>query len=80
MEIYDVITLDDEKDYLNIQEIVYENYPYHMFLLLDSEKNPTEDYFIFKRIDLEDGFELEEVAEDLEKKLFPLFQKNYDEE
>ena len=63
MEKYDILTLENDKDYV-INEIT--NYNDHKYLLLievDSNENILDEKLIVELIETEDGFDLEEVTD-----------------
>jgi len=65
MELYDILTLDDGKDYSLVKMEEYEGETYCMLIEVDSEENPLEDVLILKKVSLNDKeFEFEELSEE----------------
>lgn len=78
IELYDILTLDDDQKYVNLQELEYEKERYHLLVLLDEEERPTEEHVILKYVDHNGMMEFEDVSEKLAQILFPLFQDEYE--
>lgn len=77
---YDILTLDDNMSYVNLEEITYQDEVYMLLVLLDEEENPTEEYTILKKVVISDSeYELEEIDEALHDTLMPIFQENFRE-
>lgn len=65
MELFDIVTLDDDKDYSLIKMETYQDEIYCLFIEVDKEENPLENVLILKKISLPNGsFELEELGEE----------------
>ncbi len=75
---YEILTLDDNKDYANMQELSYEGQTYAFLLELDKESNPTEEFVILKKIMVNDtDYEFEEITDELMDVLLDLFEKEF---
>ncbi len=62
MELYDIITLDDHKDYSLIKMEEYQGDTYCMFLEVDKEENPLDQVLILRKVPISDTeFEFEEL-------------------
>lgn len=78
---YEILTLDDDKDYANMQELSYEGETYAFLLEIDKEENPTEEFLILKKVMINDtDFEFEEVEEEKMDLLLDLFEKEFQKE
>ena len=78
---YEILTLDDNKDYANMQELTYEGSTYAFLLEIDQNENPTEEFLILKKIMLNDtDYEFEEVEEEKMDALLDLFEKEFQKE
>ena len=61
---YEILTLDDNMSYVNLEEITYQDEVYMLLVLLDEEENPTEEYTILKKVVISDSeYELEEIID-----------------
>lgn len=64
MELYDIVTLDDNKDYSLVKMEHYHDETYCLFIEVDQDENPKENIIILKKILLPDGtFEFEELED-----------------
>jgi len=78
---YEILTLDDNKDYANMQELTYEGETYAFLLEVDKEDNPTEEFLILKKIMINDTeYEFEEVPDGKMDDLLDLFEKEFTKE
>lgn len=63
MEKYDILTLDNNKDYV-INEIAdYNNHKYLLLIEIDSNENILNEKLIVELIKTDGGFDLEEVTD-----------------
>jgi hypothetical protein len=75
IEIGNIITLENNMDFLIIEETIYDNNKYVLTVLTDKEDNILNKYMIFKVISKDEGFYLDPVKDnDLCKKLYELFK------
>lgn len=81
MELYDILTLDDDKDYALIQMEEIEGSTYCLLVEVDQEENPLENYMIYKRITIsETEYEFEELDEEEYPKIAEVFADHFEEE
>lgn len=65
MELYDVFTLDDNRDYSLVKMEEYQGKTYCLLVEVDSEGNPLEEMLILRKIPIDqDEFEFEELDEE----------------
>jgi len=65
METYDILTLDDHKDYALVETKDYEGATYCLLVEVDQDENPLENTVILKKVLVNDTeFELEEIDEE----------------
>lgn len=65
MELYDILTLDDGKDYSLVKMEEYEGETYCMLIEVDEEENPLENVLILKKVELnEKEFEFEDLNDE----------------
>lgn len=63
MELYDILTLDDGKDYSLIKMEEYKGETYCMLIEVDASENPLEEVLLLKKVPLnEEEFEFEELS------------------
>jgi len=78
MELYDIVTLDDNRDYSLIKMEEYQGETYCMFIEVDAEENPLEDILILRKIDLnEEEFEFEELSEKELEEVSEIFKDQF---
>ncbi len=76
MELYDILTLDDDKDYALLKMETIKDEPYCLLVEVDQEENPLENSLILRRITLPDGsFEFEELVEEEYNMISEIFQE-----
>lgn len=76
MELYDILTLDDDKDYALLKMEKIKDETYCLLVEVDKEENPLENSMILRRIELPDGtFELEELVEEEYNMVSEIFQE-----
>lgn len=74
MEIYDVITLEDNKEYVILDIVDYQDNKYLYCVEIDKDENPIDEYIVAKLIS---PTEVEEVIdEELLKNLAKLFEED----
>ena len=78
MEINDIITFEDNKEYLILDITDYNNAKYIYTVRIDEEEIPTNEYKYFKVFVENNDYRVEEVGEEnLIKLLTSLFTTNY---
>ncbi len=78
MEINDVITFDDNKEYVILDITNYNNHMYLYTVRIDEEEIPTSEYKYFRVFNENNDYSVEEVKEEnLVKLLTSLFSTNY---
>ena len=81
MQIEDIITLEDNLEYLILDKIELDNSNYLYAVLVDSDENPTDNYIYLKEINEDSDIYVEEVVnKELKDKLSSMFTLNYLEE
>lgn len=76
MELYDILTLDDDKDYALLKMETIKDETYCLLVEVDQEENPLENSLILRRITLPDGFfEFEELVEEEYNMISEIFQE-----
>ena len=76
MELYDIVTLDDNKDYTLLKMEEINNETYCLFVEVDQEENPKENALILRKVTLPDNtFEFEELVEEEYKMVSEIFQE-----
>lgn len=78
MEIYDVLTLDDHKEYVILDTVIHENEKYLYCVEIDKKENPLDEFIIAKVIDENNVLEI--LEEELLEKLIKLFQEKLENE
>ena len=80
MNVDEIITLDDNKEYILLSKTVHNNDKY--FLAVEAVKDkPTNNYVIFKEINENGEFFVEEIVDKtLIDTLVDIFEQLYDEE
>lgn len=75
MELYDIVTLDDNKDYSLVKIEQYKDETYCLFIEVDQEENPKENVLILKKIILPNGsFEFEELEDEELNEISEIFR------
>ncbi len=65
MELYDILTLDDDKDYALLSMKEYDGNTYCLLVEVDEEENPLENVLILKKVSLGNNeFEFEQPDPD----------------
>lgn len=78
MELYDIITLDDNKDYSLVKLEEYKGETYCMLIEVDEEENPLEDFLILRKVPINDTeFELEELGDSEYKEIAEIFKEQF---
>ena len=78
MEINDIITLEDGKEYLVLDKVSLNNIVYLYTVLVDDHDKPNGEYIYFKEIKNEQDIAVEEVEdEDLLTTLISMFTYHY---
>lgn len=78
MELYDIITLDDNKDYSLVKLEEYKGETYCMLIEVDEEENPLEDFLILRKVPINDTeFELEELSDSEYKEIAEIFKEQF---
>ncbi len=78
MEIQDIITLDDNIDYLILDIITKKNNKYLYCAALDKEENPTSEYKYFTIITEENAEYIEEITDEaLLREIITELSKHY---
>ena len=81
MEIEDIITLEQDIEYLILDKVELDNNNYLYAVLIDSEENPLDEYVYLKEINENNEMYVEEVVnEEIKDKLSKMFTLNYLEE
>lgn len=65
MQVQDVITLEDNLEYLLVTEIELDNQNYFLAVGVEGENIYTEDHFFCKSVKEEDGEYIDEVTDEL---------------
>ncbi|MDE5540039.1 MAG: hypothetical protein K2J20_06090, partial [Bacilli bacterium] len=78
MKIEDVITLENGKEYVILDIVMYENEKYLYCIGIDKEEKPTKEYIYLKGIEENGQFYIEEVDDEkVLKAIIALFTANY---
>lgn len=78
MELYDIITLDDNKDYSLVKMEEYQGETYCMLIEVDQEENPLDDFLILRKVPLNDSeFEFEELGMEEYKTISEIFKEQF---
>ena len=78
MELYDILTLDDGKEYslFKMKELLEGTFC--MLIEVDQEENPLDNFLILRRVTLPDqSFEFEELPEEEYKKIAEIFKEEF---
>lgn len=78
MELYDIITLDDNKDYSLVKMEEYKGETYCMLVEVDAEENPLDDFLILRKVELNDKeFEFEELGAKEYQEIAEIFKEQF---
>jgi len=78
MNIEDIITLEDNKDYMILDIIDFNKDKYIYFVGIDKDDNPTSEYIYLKVVEENGGYYTEEVQDDnVLKAIVTIFTNNY---
>ncbi len=78
IELYDIITLDDQKDYSVIKMEEYQGETYCMMVEVDKEENPLDNFLILRKVPLnEKEFEFEELNSEELKTISEIFHDQF---
>ena len=78
MNVEDIITLDDNREFLVLDIIDYEGSKYIYCVEVDEEENPKENFIFLKLGQDKDGEYVIEVKDDATiNKILPIFTANY---
>lgn len=78
MELYDIITLDDNKDYSLVKMEEYQGEVYCMLIEVDQEENPLDDFLILRKVPIsETEFEFEELGTEEYKTISEIFKEQF---
>ena len=78
MSIEDIITLEDNKEYLILDIIEFNKEKYMYCVGIDKDEIPTSEYIYLKSIEENDEFYIEEVQdENVLKTIVTMFTNNY---
>ncbi len=76
MELYDILTLDDDKDYALLKMEKIKEETYCLLVEVDKDENPLENSLILRRIALpDDTYEFEELNEEEYSMVSEIFQE-----
>jgi hypothetical protein len=78
MELYDIITLDDGKDYSLIKTEQYRGETYCLFVQVDQQENPLDKILLLRKMPIsETEFEFEELEEEEYKTISTIFKEQF---
>ncbi|MCI8574973.1 MAG: hypothetical protein HFI09_00710 [Bacilli bacterium] len=78
MELYDIVTLDDGKDYSLIKTEKYREETYCLFVEVDHEENPLDNILLLRKMPInETEFEFEELEEEEYKTVSEIFKQQF---
>ncbi|MCI8467039.1 MAG: hypothetical protein HFI08_02455 [Bacilli bacterium] len=78
MELYDILTLDDGKEYSLVKMKELLEGTFCMLIEVDQEENPLDNFLILRRVTLPDqSFEFEELPEEEYKKIAEIFKEEF---
>ncbi len=78
MELFDIVTLDDNKEYSIVKIEEYQNETYCLLIEVDKEENPLDNYLILRKIPLNDQeFEFEELGKEEYNTIAEIFKEQF---
>ncbi len=78
MELYDIVTLDNDRDYSVIKMEEYQGETYCMLIEVDKEENPMEELLILRKVSLNDKeFEFEELSPEMLQEVAEVFKDQF---